>query len=322
MRDSQVLLPRSARKHAAGFSLVELLVVIAMVGILVALLMPAVQAAREAARRAQCANNLKQLGLALHTFDHVHQFWPPGAISGAVPTVAHQQLGLPAGPEHSWCVLLLPYLEQQVLHDRYQFTADWRAPANQAVRETRLPMLQCPSVPNPQRLDQATSGGFSWRSAPTDYGAVSGVEPVLFSLGLIDYSTSRYPAGMLRTNQIQPASEMTDGASNQLVVAEDAGRHVRFVARRRVLMGGRYTGGGWADRDNSYSVHGASLDGLTSPGPCPMNCTNNNEVYSFHPGGAAALFGDGSVRFLVQQIEMRVLGAVLSCQAGETLQLP
>jgi len=311
-----------SERRRQGFTLVELLVVIAIIGLLVALLLPAVQAAREMARRTQCKNNLKQLGLALHTFENVHRFWPPGAVSGSAVTEAHLALDLPPGPEHGWIIFLLQHLEQQSLFDSYRLSADWRAPANQTARETFLPTLQCPSTPNSKRRDQATSGGFTWRSAPTDYGAVNGVDTTLYSMGLIEYATSRQPAGMLRTNRVQPVSQMVDGTSHQLVVAEDAGRHYRYAARRRALHGGRFSGSGWADRDNAFFLHGASFDGLTLTGPCPINCSNNNEIYSFHPGGASSVFGDGSVRFLAQQLEIRVVAAAISRSAGETLPSP
>src|SRR5687768_14877758 len=102
-----------------AFTLVELLVVIAIIGILIALLLPAVQAAREASRRSQCSNNLKQIGLGLHNFHDVRGYLPPGGLNGATVTPAHKQLNIPANLNHAWSVFILPYIEQDALWDQY-----------------------------------------------------------------------------------------------------------------------------------------------------------------------------------------------------------
>lgn len=309
-------------KVRSAFTLVELMVAVALLALLAGLMLPALLAARDASRQVRCSNNLRQLGLALHQFEAARRFLPPSGLAGKSLTPAHRALGVPAGPEHGWIVFLLPYLEQQSLYDRYQLAFDWRAPENLAVREQSLPGLLCPASPNPFRLDSASTGGFSWRAAPTDYGAVSSVATSLYALGLLDVSTYQSPEGLLRLNELSSSADMHDGASHQLLVAEDAGRPQKYLTRARQLVSGRTTGAGWADRDNDFQVHGASHDGQSSPGPCALNCTNSNEIYAFHSGGASGLFGDASVRFISQNVGMRTLAAAISRSGRETVDAP
>src|SRR5262245_4228022 len=113
----------SRRRQA--FTLVELLVVIAIIGVLVALLLPAVQSAREAARRMQCSNNVKQVMLAMHHFHDANLVLPPGAVRGATATVAHTKFSLPVNIKHGWAPFILPFMEQKPLADKYRWDLDW-----------------------------------------------------------------------------------------------------------------------------------------------------------------------------------------------------
>src|SRR5687767_6993146 len=126
----------SRRCERQAFTLVELLVVIAIIGVLVALLLPAVQAAREASRRMQCSNNLKQIALALHNYHDVHKTFPPAYIPDA-----------DGKPMHSWRVLILPYIEQQPLFTQYDFNEPWNGPNNSRLANISIPVYHCPSEP-------------------------------------------------------------------------------------------------------------------------------------------------------------------------------
>jgi prepilin-type N-terminal cleavage/methylation domain-containing protein len=304
-----------------GFTLVELLVVVGIVVTLIALLAPAVQASREAARRLKCANNLRQIGLALQLFHDVHAGLPPGGVDPArTPTTVHRRFGIPhTGVTHGWAVFLLPYLDHQALHDGYDFRQDWRAPANGPVREAALPVFVCPSAPEPGRFDTSTSGGFSnWQAACGDYGVCNAIDSGrLFNLGLIDAATRRHPRGMMRVNVLDPLSDARDGLSNTMWICEDAGRPQRY--QLGAPEDGRTSGGGWADRENAFTFHGFDRATRTSGGSCPLNCTNSNEIYSFHPGGALVVRGDGSTHFLAETLELRVVAQLLTCAAGEVV---
>jgi prepilin-type N-terminal cleavage/methylation domain-containing protein len=301
-----------------GFTLVELLVVIAIIGILVALLLPAIQAARESARRTECSNKLKQIGVALHNFENSFGYMPPGGISGSTVTVAHKKLRIPANVTHSWSIFLMPYLEQQTLYDNYRMDFDWQAPENREVRETRVPVLICPSTPDPLRVDTQTPAAFGTITAAiTDYGVNNGVSTALYSLGLIDKETNDNPQGMMRANELLRLADVRDGLSNTTWIQEDAGRPQLYRTARIKVIGSTVSGAGWANRDNEFILHGYTPDGVTSSGPCAVNCSNNNEIYGFHPGGAHALMGDASVRLLTEDMPIRVVARLLTRQARE-----
>src|SRR5262245_61880490 len=123
-------------KH--GFSLVELLVVLAILGVLMALLLPAVQMARESGRRTYCANNMRQLGRGLELFHDSQTVLPPGAVAGtsADAALVRKKFSITADTDHGWGPFLLPFIEQKALYERYHWDADWRAPENQLARET------------------------------------------------------------------------------------------------------------------------------------------------------------------------------------------
>ncbi|MBM4091140.1 MAG: DUF1559 domain-containing protein [Planctomycetes bacterium] len=312
----------STEERRPGFTLIELLVVIAIIGILVALLLPAVQAAREAGRRMQCNNNLRQIGLALHNFHDARGFLPPGGISGSSVTEAHEALGIPTGVEHGWAVFVLPYLEQQVAYDAYDMRRDWRAPQNRNARETKLPVFACPSTPGGGRMDVEIFGGYgSVRSAVSDYGVDNAINTALYALRVIDDASAARPYGVMRVNELQRFRDLTDGLSNTMWIFECAGRPQQYLAGYQAGSLRNISGAGWANRHNEFITHGFNLAGTASPGPYPVNVTNNNEIYSFHPTGASGVAGDGSVRFISEAVEIRVVGRLLTRDAGEIVEL-
>ena len=324
----------------AGFTLVELLVVIAIIGILVGLLLPAVQAAREAARRMQCVNNNKQIGLAILNFESAHRFIPPGGID----SVGFPKWGVPAGVTHGTATFLLPYLEQSALYSQYRWDKDWRDPVNQPVVKTRLPMYECPSSPNGDRLGPIkTASGFTWQEAAGDYAPQSGNRIDRAQAGLIDWPAGTSPTnpgddgagsgsvwrGVFDTisrpallNNVCRLQDVTDGLSHTNVITECAGRSKAYVTGGKPHptnptggVNGR-DGAGWASRGMNYGIDGFTVDGLSSPGPCFMNCSNGDENYSFHTGGGVWLFGDGSVHFISQNTSTRVMGAFVTHKDG------
>ncbi|MCI0640315.1 MAG: DUF1559 domain-containing protein [Gemmataceae bacterium] len=299
-----------------GFTLIELLVVIAIIAILIGLLLPAVQKVREAAARAQCQNNLKQIGLGLHNHHDVKKFFPPGAASG----IALPKLGIPAGVQHGWAVHMLPYIEQDNVYKLYRFDLDWRDAANQAARESPVAIFICPSAPT-RGLDSFSSSVFGTvRGAVSDYAPNNGINSALAPLGLIQ-TVGNYQ-GVLRVNLTLRTADILDGTSNTMLIAEIAGRPLRFKTSGQI-SGGRRVGGMWADREAEYITHGFDAKGEVSnpPGPCAVNCTNADEIFAFHTSGANILLGDGSVRFLSTSVSIRVVGATITRSGGETTTL-
>ena len=300
----------------SGFTLVELLVVIAIIGVLVALLLPAVQYAREAARRVQCSNNLRQIGIGIHNFHDAMKVASPGAVDGAVPKEPHTRFSIPTGLEHGWAVFLLPFIENKPLADKYRWDRDWRAPENTVVRETRVPIFQCPSTPNANRIASFTFGSFAGRAAVGDYAPNNRVSTALFAPGFISASTNRFPDGFLEVNECRSFSMCTDGISNTMFICEDAGRPARYRTRGKIVSG-TCSGAGWADRDAEYITHGYTLNGVTNPGGYAVNVTNDNEIYGFHTNGAMVLFGDGSVRLMGEMVDINIVCRLITTSANE-----
>lgn len=301
-----------ASVRATGTTLIELMVVIATIGLLISLLLPAVQACREVARRLSCTNNLRNLGLALQQFHDAHQKLPPARVLGPFP-----ELKVLNAAEHSWAVFVLPQLEQESLRQRYSLDQDFRHPDNRAAISTRLKIVECPSAPLRQ-LDQFTSDGFTdWTAAPTDYVPIMKVETSLAAAGLVDPVAS--PWGILRSNYMTRVAEVPDGLSQTIILTESAGRPQLWQAGLHV-PGVRVRGAGWGDARNAFSIQGFDPSTQTAPGPCPLNCTNDREVYSFHPGGANIAIADGSVRFVSQGVDIRVFARMITAAGREPVE--
>ena len=328
-----------------GFTLIELLVVIAIIAVLIGLLLPAVQAAREAARRSQCVNNMKQIGLGLHNFESSQGFFPPSGIRGSgycQPmniNVDGSGKVLPSGQRASSYVFthVLPYLEQANVYNSYNIKIDFRSGVNSTAIATLIPSLLCPSSANSDKYhtfddsngDSADTGG-PWRgvrAAVTDYAVSNGVENGLAATGSVDltaggqYSMLQNVTGG-QPNNVTYHSQVTDGLSNTIMMSESAGRpHTYRAGGRRdtTVTPGEGASGGWADYDTGYTLHSFTVDGRKSPGPCFTSCYNGNEDYSFHPGGGDYLMGDGSVRFLKQTLNIRIYVRLLTRSNNEVL---
>ncbi len=292
---------RLPRRDVRAFTLVELLVVIAIIAVLVGLLLPAVQKVRGAADRAACANNLKQLGLAAH---NRHDAW--GAFPPAATTT-------PA--RHGWAVHLLPFLEQQPLASLYDWGRNWYDPANQPVVSERLAVFQCPSAPG-NRTQQGKVGAATWTAEAGDYLPLRGVSSALVFEGLIPPTPNLH--GVLQIDRPSRLLEVTDGASQTLLLVEDAGRPQLWEMGRLIPEAGSGSAG-WADSCNQSGLDGYDPADGTLVGPCAVNCTNQGELYSFHTGGAHALFADGSVQFLHEGLSIEVLSALVTRAGGEVL---
>lgn len=316
---------RSNQHQTRGFTLIELLVVIAIIGILVALLLPAVQAAREAARRSQCENNLKQLAVAAHHFHDTYHKLP----SSVRPS------GLTPLPRIAGLTFLLPFIEQQGSYDQYDQTKNWSAPENVPITSLQIPTFLCPSSLEPKRLDGLPEAS-PWTGslvAVTDYSPTIGVDQRLKTANLVD----KDGPGILTKNGEPRLADVLDGLSNTIMYAESAGRPYvyRGTQRAGTLLANRVNAGGWSRPASDFSVDGSSYDGLAFPGPCALNCTNGEdfastpfphpyygtegtaEAYSFHPGGAIFALGDGSVRFIGDTIGIREFARLVTRAGGE-----
>lgn len=333
--------------RSRGFTLVELLVVIAIIGILVALLLPAIQSAREAARRTQCANNIKQLGIAIHNFHDTKKVLPSG---GRPPGAATVRYGV--------FVLLLPYVDQKPLWDKYDTSVSWSHVNNLPVTSERIAAYECASSPKHGGILDHNPDGYSSGSpwvgivANGDYGASLGIDPALPSLAaalspprvVIGSSStistaSQNTNGFLPKNSALTLADITDGTSNTIAVFESGGRP--YVYRRGTQVGNnlpanRLNGGGWARPASDILFSGSSATGAVVPGVF-FNRTNGYNVgpenygangypsvgtegssqpFSFHPSGLQALVGDGSVRFIDEAVDIGVISAGITRNQG------
>jgi prepilin-type processing-associated H-X9-DG protein len=302
-----------------------MLVVIAILAILIGLLLPAVQKVREAANRMACGNNLKNLGLALHHYETAYGWFPPSGVQGPFP-----EADVTTPTTHGWGTFILPYVEQEPLFHLYRLDKTHSAPENQPVAATPLRIFQCPSVAEPNRFmtlgTWATNGT---RGACTDYAAVHAVSPELADPDLID-RVSLYE-GVMPINRMVRLNEISDGTTNTILVTECAGRprHWRVGQAGPEPTPAHHVGGGpWTAWANGLEIRGSPVDGgslvvapmMGEPGPCALNCTNNFQVYSFHPAGANAVFADGSVHFLKAGMSIRVLAALATRAGGEVVR--
>jgi len=308
-----------------GYTLVELLVVIAIIGILIALLLPAVQAAREAARRMVCSNNLKQLGLAAQNYHDTHLTFPPGAV-GPIGPAFPQYAGL---KHHALGTFLLPYLEQQPLASQYRWDVSWFDPPNQDVVKRQLKVWQCPSA-EANRFEDGSLATvtpppmvpYNGTAACGDYAGMGSIDPGLERTGLIDPAAGpRDPRGHVEgvfpINAAKRVADVLDGSSQTIMIAECAGRQKLWQGPKQV-PNKSLSGGSWASR-NLLWCRGAIADGTAFFGPCAVNCTNDREVYSFHPGIATAVFADGSVHLLKANIDIRNFARLVTYAGGEVV---
>jgi prepilin-type N-terminal cleavage/methylation domain-containing protein/prepilin-type processing-associated H-X9-DG protein len=304
--------PLSPSRRLA-FTLVELLVVIAIIGVLVALLLPAVQSAREAARRMKCANNLKQMGLALHNYHDTHGVFPPGVLTQT--NDPDYNPAFPNGPQQNrnasveswgWAAFLLPYVEQTALYQ--QGPGSNQLPQNlvNPFALTPLAVYRCPSdtMPAIRRVGWA-------RWASSNYKGVCGHMTCHFTRETHEGNGLGPEAGpggngTFWGNSRVRAKDFTDGLSNTIVVGEI------ILQRGRIVYEAAVWAGCLRGHDNEC------VDDIFASGRAPINFSNpvalghvlHETFSSHHAGGAQFTFGDGSVRFISDNINMSISDAV------------
>lgn len=320
-----------------GFTLIELLVVIAIIGILVSLLLPAVQAAREAARRTQCTNNLKQIGIALANYELSLGTYPSGYVISPGVGTPDPQTG-DTEPGWGWLALLLPFMEQTTLHGVLDFNRPCWDPVNAAAVQTPIPGFLCPTATNPDltvgitdinlnvlngiyfaRANYVHNVGWNdiWSAPPnTNYEApIKGCNGVMY-----------------RNSRTRP-SDVTDGLSNTLFAGERS-PYLADAVWPGVVPGAEHfsynefassgTGGPGINYDNAGSYVGANTGPSIYESPQVIHPPNwpgghTDQMYSEHPGVTNILLGDGSVRLVADGIRLSVWQALGSRNGQEPI---
>jgi prepilin-type N-terminal cleavage/methylation domain-containing protein len=344
-----------SKRRTGAFTLIELLIVISIIAVLIALLLPAVQSAREAARRAQCLNNLKQVGLAFHNLESTKGFFPPTwAITSALLQPPFQPVSLinrppdniPACPPQlnevcdyqidvqAWPALILPYSEQVAMYNGLNLSQPSVAPVNTTIVGTQLNLLYCPSAPPYRTYDYSDpltaviyGANFKARLAAGDYAVDDGIDDGWMTRNHVPHPAGTVVYGLLKGNVLRRIAEITDGTSNTIMVSEDAGRPNFYINGRQLTYGQSYpwyrngtppvmsdegSGAGWADYNSEFYTDGDGSNDHT-------NYSSNNEVYSFHSGGAYHLFADGSVHFIKRSTNPAVFVNLISFNGGEVV---
>ncbi|GIX04757.1 MAG: prepilin-type N-terminal cleavage/methylation domain-containing protein [Planctomycetaceae bacterium] len=313
----------SSTNERRGFTLIELLVVIAIIAILIALLLPAVQQAREAARRTQCRNHLKQIGLALHNYHDNFNMFPPAGIyrfTGNSPVIAGGSAGGTTPLNFSWITLILPYMDQAPLYNSINFNIPlWGQLINgQQIASTIIPTLLCPSddgfgAGNPHRVawtNYAGAEGYDWHTRTAH--RINGIFQMITRVGI---------------------KNITDGTSNTIAVGEVTARGYQSGPIRTANRGTKRSGSGAVFRASLLATHSngdINVGPVMDPEGTPRGGNPANggwwraSPHAFHPiyiaawglngewpgpssphaGGGHFLLADGSVRFITANIDM------------------
>jgi prepilin-type N-terminal cleavage/methylation domain-containing protein/prepilin-type processing-associated H-X9-DG protein len=340
------------RRQGRGFTLIELLVVIAIIAVLIALLLPAVQSAREAARRAGCVNNLKQIGLALHNYHDSNNTFPPGYVSSVLGTVlnacnqdSENGLSVDLGAGWAWGSAILPFLEQQPLYNSINFNLSVAYHDNDTCSLTPLSVYLCPSDPGPSVVpvfsdppDPANPGTYNASHivdtlSRGNYVGMYGLGEICSQSNALDAANNNGAgplgahAGIFYRNSNTSVAQITDGTSNTIAIGERSHNlsYATWVARSI---------GGWLGKTSL--VEGGTDLFNPSPeecwtqilGPCGLEdglrTINNPEAHvedywSRHPGGANFTFADGSVHFLKSSINPVPWRALATRAYGEVI---
>jgi prepilin-type processing-associated H-X9-DG protein len=293
--------------------------VIAIIGVLIALLLPAIQVAREAARRSQCVNNMRQLGVAMHNYENSHGRFPSGGQGTSFPPDFPATKASTTFDLHSFFGYVLPFVEQNNVAQQFDYKIPYTdSVANRTAAQTAIELFLCPS--NQIKEGPVDSEGYG----AADYGTTyyTDLDPTTGQKN----SLARAEGALVTGGT--PGRLITDGLSQTIAVSEDVGRREEIGG---VAMTTEYIDGNgvprrfwrWAEPDNAFGVSkpiNNNSDPLGGPASCPWstsNCGPNDEMFGFHPGGVNVTFCDGHVTFLREDLDPRIQRQLVTRAEGD-----
>ena len=328
-------------QRSRAFTLVELLVVITIIGILISLLLPAVQSAREAARRLQCSNNLKQLGLAIHNYLSAHGCFPPGCVQGWDSSLGNHQNGWNRSTmsdfstNFTWPTMILPFVEQQNIYDMYDFKLSPCDAKNALARSQAVMTYVCPNdelqinEPQPGQKGGGSSGVGSWQNMSRqrlNYAANYGNT----GYAQVELGGVAFAGGFFTNGRGYTPADIRDGLSNTVAFSEILPVH-----------GADYLG---PPGDGMVAEGGQAFEAYLTPNstapdvvcntcteqrailvPCTVNMDDYLQTIasrSTHPGGVNSAMGDGSVHWITDSIDVSVWRAMCSSRGNEAIAMP
>ncbi len=314
---------RSIAVRRFGITLTEVLVVLAIIGLLLILLFPAVQAARASARRTVCANKMRQLGLAIHHYFSLFDQFPPSKWGIESPSDSRLK--------HNILTFILPFLEQETLYSQFDFRFNWNESTlsgNLRASRHHLPVFHCPDAPRETSCRNQEFYVTDYAVAEQMYRTTGKIKP-LFDNGVVSPRTNLYgmlqpptvvdPGNYLNGSIPWTVTETTvsDGLSNTMMFVECAGRPFKYEHGYRSANTSSPTeplgGANWASNSSPFYIQ----ESCGSGGMQLFNCNNFNEMYSFHPGGSNFLFGDKTIHYLTTSTHPELFISLFTAFAGD-----
>jgi len=332
------------RRCRRGFTLIELLVVIAIIGVLVSLLLPAVQSAREAARRSQCMNNLKQMGLALHNYEGVHGGYPPPKIYSGSCNQSNAGQGLVLNT--TGFTMMLPFLEQQQMANAYNFSqassgSAWQVSTsngpgntvlignplvNTTITGSLVSVFACPSDETPRVENETGTGAYSRQEARrSNYFFSTGIYTDYDCPGITRIKPNKAYQGAFYNDLSVSPKDVRDGLSNTMMIGESVQEHTAsqygpyWASGTHTAVHGRtipiYGGTSYPDWLPNAPASALTLGTATNP----AKLTYAWVFSSRHPGGVLVLMGDGTVKFIKNTINANTWASLATIKNSEVI---